>query len=408
MRHTFFENIRLAAQERQAAMINFAQQLVRIPSLPGQENEIAAVIAQEMYNLGYDDVWSDQAGNVIGKINGSDGPVVLLNGHMDHVDPGPVEGWLYSPFSGMIAEGELWGRASADMKGPVACMMYATSLFKQLGITPPGDVLMTVAVMEEIGGLGTQYLASQLEADVAICGEPSRNTLRRGHRGRVGLIVTFKGRSAHASMPHLAVNPHYGAAAFLHRLPTLMMAQDEALSAATVAPTLYATDQISPNVTPGEVYLTLDWRSVPTEPAEQIVAKIQNLLEICLTSEGLDDIQARVEVPAIELTTYTGMVKTFPAIFPSFLLSVDNPFVRAARATLVEVLGRDDSVDIWPFATDGGHLMAAGIPTIGFGPGDERLAHTNQERINLAQMSEALMGYAALILALAETARRET
>ncbi len=389
-------------------MINFAQQLVRIPSLPGQENEIAAVIAQEMYNLGYDDVWSDQAGNVIGKINGSDGPVVLLNGHMDHVDPGPVEGWLYSPFSGMIAEGELWGRASADMKGPVACMMYATSLFKQLGITPPGDVLMTVAVMEEIGGLGTQYLASQLEADVAICGEPSRNTLRRGHRGRVGLIVTFKGRSAHASMPHLAVNPHYGAAAFLHRLPTLMMAQDEALSAATVAPTLYATDQISPNVTPGEVYLTLDWRSVPTEPAEQIVAKIQNLLEICLTSEGLDDIQARVEVPAIELTTYTGMVKTFPAIFPSFLLSVDNPFVRAARATLVEVLGRDDSVDIWPFATDGGHLMAAGIPTIGFGPGDERLAHTNQERINLAQMSEALMGYAALILALAETARRET
>jgi acetylornithine deacetylase/succinyl-diaminopimelate desuccinylase-like protein len=286
-------------------------------------------------------------------------------------------------------------------------MMYAASLFKQLGLTPPGDVLMTVAVMEEIGGLGTQYLASQLEADVAICGEPSRNTLRRGHRGRVGLIVTFKGRSAHASMPHLAVNPHYGAAAFLSRLPTLLMAQDEALGAATVAPTLYATDQISANVTPGEVYLTLDWRSVPTEPAEQIVAKVQNLLDNCLAAEELGDIQARVEVAATELTTYTGMVKTFPAVFPSFLLSVDNPFIQAARTTLVEVLGRDDSVDIWAFATDGGHLMAAGIPTIGFGPGDERLAHTNQERISLAQMSEALMSYTALILALAETAKRE-
>jgi acetylornithine deacetylase/succinyl-diaminopimelate desuccinylase-like protein len=286
-------------------------------------------------------------------------------------------------------------------------MMYAISLFKQLGLTPPGDVLMTVAVMEEIGGLGTQYLASQLEANVAICGEPSRNTLRRGHRGRVELIVTFKGRSAHASMPHLTVNPHYGAATFLNRLPTLMMAQDEALGAATVAPTLYATDQISPNVTPSEVYLTLDWRNVPTEPAEQIVAKIQNLLDTCLTSAGLSDIQARVEIAATEWTTYTGMVKTFPAIFPSFLLSVDDPFLRMARATLVEVLGRDDGVDIWPFATDGGHLMAAGIPTIGFGPGDERLAHTNQERISLAQMGEALSGYAALILALAETAKRE-
>jgi acetylornithine deacetylase/succinyl-diaminopimelate desuccinylase-like protein len=71
---------------------------------------------------------------------------------------------------------------------------------------------------------------------------------------------------------------------------------------------------------------------------------------------------------------------------------------------LAEVLGRDEGIDIWRFATDGGHLMAAGIPTIGFGPGDERLAHTNQERMSLAQMEEAIVAYAALILTLAETA----
>jgi len=50
-------------------------------------------------------------------------------------------------------------------------------------------------------------------------------------------------------------------------------------------------------------------------------------------------------------------------------------------------------------------MMAAGIPTIGFGPGDETLAHTNQERISLAQMTEAVTAYAALILALSEAAR---
>ncbi len=401
------ETIRLAAGERQAALVDFAQQLIRIPSLPGQEHDVAQVITREMFNLAYDEVWVDQAGNVIGKINGGPGPVIMLNGHMDHVDSGPAADWPYPPFEGLIVGDELWGRAAVDMKGPLACMIYAVSLFKQLGLTPPGDILMTVAVMEEIGGLGTQYLASQLGAQAAICGEPSRNVLRRGHRGRVGLVVTFKGRSAHASAPSLAINPHYGAAAFLSQLPTLVMAHDEALGAATLAPTLYATDQTSANVIPSEVYLTLDYRNVPGESQEAIVAQIQGLLNVCLAEEGLRDIEARAEVVAAEMTTYTGMSKLFPSVFPPFLLPDNNPLVQAAQTALKEVLGRNDGVDVWRFATDGGHLMAAGIPTIGFGPGDERLAHTNQERISLPQMGEAMVAYAALLPALAEAVNRE-
>jgi succinyl-diaminopimelate desuccinylase len=398
------ENIRAVAQERQAATIAFAQQIVRTPSLPGQENDVAAVISNEMKKLGYDQVWIDEAGNVIGKISGGQGPVVLLNGHMDHVDPGPAEGWPYPPFSGQIVDGELWGRGSVDMKGPVACMIYAASIFKQIGLTPPGDILMTVPVMEETGGVGTQHLVSHLKADVAICGEPSRNTLRRGHRGRVELQVTFKGRSAHASIPHLALNPHYKAASFWVKLPTLEMAHNETLGASTVAPTLYTTDQISPNVVPGEVYLTLDWRNVPAESPEIIVAKIRDLLDTLARDETENDYQATVEITCPKFITYTGLEKLFPLIFPSYLLTEDDPFLRAAQATLVNVLGRDEGIDVWRFATDGGHLMAAGIPTVGFGPGDDTLAHTNQERISLAQMKEAVVAYAALILALAEAA----
>jgi acetylornithine deacetylase/succinyl-diaminopimelate desuccinylase-like protein len=285
------------------------------------------------------------------------------------------------------------------MKGPVACMIYAASLLKQLDLTPPGDVYLTVAVMEEIGGLGSQYLTTHLKADAAICGEPSRNILRRGHRGRVEMEAVFKGRSAHASVPHLGINPHYAVSAFLNRLPELAMATDNTLGNSSVAPTLYATDQISPNVIPGEVCLTLDWRNVPGESPEKIVAKIQALLDESLLKS---DSQATVAITAKEFTTYTGLDKVFPSVFPPFLLAVDDPFIQAARTTLIDVLGQDNGVDIWNFATDGGHLMTAGIPTIGFGPGDERLAHTNQERINLAQMGEAVVAYASLIFALAE------
>jgi acetylornithine deacetylase/succinyl-diaminopimelate desuccinylase-like protein len=86
-------------------------------------------------------------------------------------------------------------------------------------------------------------------------------------------------------------------------------------------------------------------------------------------------------------------------------LPENDKFLQAAQAALVNALGRNDQIDVWRFATDGGHLMAAGIPTIGFGPGNERLAHTNQERISLIQMKEAVVGYIALILALTEAAK---
>lgn len=400
------DKIRAGAQTQHEALVAFAQQIIRIPSLPGQEGEVAMAISAEMRRLGFDEVWTDQAGNVIGKIKGGTGPTILLNGHMDHVDPGPVEGWPYAPFSGQIVDEELWGRASVDMKGPVAAMIYATSLFKQIDLIPPGDVLMTVPVMEEVGGLGTLHLAAQLQAEAAICGEPSSNTLRRGHRGRVGLTITFEGRSAHASVPHLGLNPHYGAAAFLNQLSTLPMAQDVALGPSTVVPTLYATDQISPNVIPGKVILSLDWRNVPTESPEAIVTKLQQLVDTALKTTKNETGSALVEIVTTEFVTYTGLRKILPSIFPSFILAEDNPFIEASLAALTAVLGQEQNVDIWRFATDGGHLMVAGIPTIGFGPGDETLAHTNQERINLSQLKAAVPAYAALTLTLAEVAAK--
>lgn len=398
------DNIRLVVQHYNAALVNFTQHILAIPSLPGHEGEVAKVIRKEMIDLGYDAIWTDQAGNVIGKIDGGDGPSILLNGHMDHVDAGRNDEWPYPPFGGQIVNGELWGRASVDMKGPVACMIYAASLFKHLQLKPPGDVYVTVAVMEEVGGIGTQHLVTQVNAQAAVCGEPSSNTLRRGHRGRVELAITLKGKSAHASAPHLGLNPHYAAASFLNTLSNLNLAQDDTLGASTVVPTLYFTDQSSPNVIPEYVYLTLDWRFVPQESPQEIVEKTEAFLNSCLAHAGQEEYQASVAVKSQQFTTYTGLTQIVPAVFPSYLLPESDRFVQAAHKTLVDVFGRDDGIDVWRFATDGGHLVKAGIPTVGFGPGNETLAHTTQERISLTQMEEAVIGYVALIIALGEAA----
>ena len=396
------DQLNAVAHQIRPAVVEFASRMISTPSMPGHEDKVAAIITKEMEDLAFDEVWVDRAGNVIGKIHGNGGPSVLLNGHMDHVDAGAHSGWPHPPFAAEVVNGELWGRGAVDMKGPVACMIYAATMFQRLGVTPPGDIYVTVAVMEEIGGLGTRHLATHLSADAAICGEPSNNTLRRGHRGRVELIVEFKGRSAHASIPHLAVNPHFGAAMFLQSLDSLAMAYDNTLGYSTVVPTLYHTDQFSPNVIPETIQLTLDWRNVPAEAPDEIIAKVENLLAECLPRvHQSDSIQGRAFVNRSEFTTYTGMVEIFPSVFPSFILPEDDLLVQKAHRGLVRALQRDVDIGIWRFATDGGHLMSAGIPTLGFGPGDDQLAHTNQERVSLAQMEEALVGYLSLIMGLA-------
>ena len=77
---TLLENVQSLAKERQPVLTGFAQQLISIPSLPGQENEVADIIHNEMLELGYDEVWVDHAGNIIGKINGGDGPSIYSTG----------------------------------------------------------------------------------------------------------------------------------------------------------------------------------------------------------------------------------------------------------------------------------------------------------------------------------------
>ncbi|MFQ5578706.1 MAG: M20 family metallopeptidase, partial [Anaerolineae bacterium] len=196
-----------AAQTMQPRLVQFVQTLVQTPSPPGHEEAAARLVQTEMRRLGYDDVTVDSYGNVIGQVKGGPGPTLMLNGHIDHVDPGDKTGWPHPPFSGQIAQGHLWGRGSVDMKGPVACMVYAPALLKEMGLTPPGDIYVTAVVMEEVGGVGSSYLATHLKTDLAVVGEPSGNTLRRGHRGRVEAQLTVTGKSIHASVPHLGVNP---------------------------------------------------------------------------------------------------------------------------------------------------------------------------------------------------------
>jgi succinyl-diaminopimelate desuccinylase len=378
-------------------LVAFAQRLIQTRSLPGEEGNAARLVRSEMQSLGYDDTWIDEVGNVVGVIRGTgEGSSLMFNTHLDHVDVGDVSGWQFPPYDAKIADGVLWGRGAVDIKGPTAAQVHGVALLKQAGVALPGDVYVAGAVQEEVGGLGSLELAHTTRTDRAVIGEASTNELRRGHRGRIELIVRITGLACHASAPERGINPHYSLGSFLTALREVVTLEDPFLGVETFAPTLLFTDQTSANVIPGEVRLHIDWRTVPQRSPDDIRDEVARRLDGAL----LDGASGEVVIKELRLRAWTGVERELPSAFPSLVIEDGDPLLAAARAALEEAFGHPVPVGRWTFATDGGHLFAAGIPCIGFGPGDERLAHTNREHVAIADLRTAALGNAVLTAAL--------
>ncbi len=391
--HQLFE----MADAALADCVSSGQALVRIPSPSGHEGAVAELVRNRMQALGYDRVWTDEAGNVIGVIRGNrPGKAVLFNCHLDQVDPGDPGGWPYPPHEGVVRDGYLWGRGASDCKGALAAQILSAGLLKRVGRDFAGEIYVAAVVLEEVGGLGTRCLVKEVHPDFVVIGEATDNQIARGHRGRMEWLVTVKGRSVHASVPDRGANPHFVLARFIQALEGVPMAQDAFLGPATVAPTLYCTDQSSANVIPGRCWLHLDWRNVPGQDETAIQMRLQSLLDDSL----IPGCQASVALHELELVSYTGYRERSPFLHPPFVLEASHPLVTESQKALQGALGHTVKVGKWRFATDGGHTAAAGIPTIGFAPGEETFVHTNQDRISIAKMREALVGNMALALRL--------
>jgi len=381
-------------QDHRSELVAFARKLVQTPSRSGEEGDVAVLIRDEMGRLGFDEAWIDEAGNAVGRLDGGPGTPLMFNGHMDHVDAGDPGHWPYPPFGGEIHDGDLWGRGTADMKGALAAMVYAVGLVKKLGTAPPGHLYVSAVVQEEVGGLGARHIAATLPPMYVVVGEASGNQLRRGHRGRVELLARFEGRSVHASMPDLGVNPHFSVARFLQGLRELPMLSVPDYGASTVAPTLVGSEPRGANITPSIIRLTLDWRNVPGEDPPAILGKLQDLLDRSLEPGCL----GVIETGSRELESYTGLRMRYDDAFASFSTPLDHPWLVTARRTLEATLGRPVEVGVWRFATDGGYMAAAGSTILGLGPGDDTLAHTVEERLPVDQLLEATVAYMALAL----------
>lgn len=387
-------------------VVAFAADLIRIPSLPGNEGDVALRVRRELEELGFRDVRIDELGNVIGVAPGRGAaPAVMLSSHLDMVDVGDPGSWEHPPFGGIVDGGFLHGRGAMDIKGPLALQTYAAAHF--LDHPAEGDVVVAHTVFEERGGWGMDALmrAGTLRPGAVILGEATNGDVCIGHRGRAELIVEVQGIAGHASAPERARNP-------LHALPSIIPALQEfaaqlpsapVLGKATLAPTALETLPRSRNVIPDRARIIVDWRTLPGPSAENARRALEDFLRprVRLPDGCALDIRFATE----HQRTFTGLERDRDMFTPGYLLPADHPVAVAAARAVRTGLGREPALRAWTFATDGGHTCGEhGIPTIGFAPGEERFAHTNRERLDIAQARAVYEAYPLVIRAVMDAA----
>jgi putative selenium metabolism hydrolase len=377
------------------AMTAFLQDLVRTPSLSTREGKVAARLAEEMRRVGIADVRTDRIGNVIGRIGRGGGKKLLYNGHMDTVDVGDRAAWKRDPFAAEIQDGILYGRGAADMKGGLAAMVYAAKLLLEANAPLKGDLYLVGVVQEEpCEGLAMKTLVEEegLRPDWVLLGEPTNLQISRGQRGRMGMQVTVQGKAAHASSPQRGENAIYGAARIIFGLELLasQLAEDRLLGRGSLAVTEIESTAGSRNAVPDRCRFYIDRRLTLGETEAKALSEVEGVIL-------REELKAQVQVTQYQATSYTGYQVSQREYFSAWALDEDHPLVHAAIRTVRRSLGFQPQVRQWDFSTDGAYTMGiAGIPTVGFGPGEERYAHTAEEQIRLDDVAAAARVYAHL------------
>ena len=370
------------------ALEAFAMRLVGTASPSGQEGAVAALVRAELERLGYA-VEVDSLGTVTGTLDAGPGPCVLLDAHMDTVGVTDLAAWSADP-AGELRDGLLYGRGSVDMKGPLAALVHGAAA----AALRRGRVVVSASIAEEmIEGYATVEVARRLLPDAAVICEPSHRTVVVGQRGRAELIVEVHGRPSHSSRPELGVNAVDAMADALRaaRAVELPPAHPQLGPAILVVTDVISRPHPALSVLPDRCTATFDRRTLPGEEADDALVPLRAAVAAAVAPYGAT---AEVTLGVDRFDAYTGTPIEAPNFAAAWYTGADAP---VARAALAAVGGEPNH---WLFCTNGSGTAALGIATIGFGPGDETLAHRVDEHIPLAELEAGARDYARLVEAL--------
>ncbi len=372
--------------------------LVKIKSLSLQEKDVQLELKRQMEEAGFDEVRIDGLGNVIGRI-GNGKKVIAFDGHMDTVDLGQMENWDFDPLGGEIKDGFVHGRGTVDQEGGPAAFVTAGRILKELGFDKDLTIYFVGSVIEEdCDGLCWKYIVEEekIKPDFVVSTEPTNLNIYRGHRGRMEMHVHFYGVSSHGSAPERGKNAIYMASRAALEIEKLNenLTYDEFLGRGSV--TISEIISGSPSLCAVADYarVHLDRRLTWGETKESAVAEIEKVIE------GMN---AKVEVIDYLETAYTGLEYGMEKYYPTWKMEESHEIVQKGVSAFKKAFDKDPLVDKWTFSTNGVMTCGTyGIPTIGFGPGNEVLAHAPNEKVPVSDLVAATAFYAAFAYEMAE------
>jgi putative selenium metabolism hydrolase len=367
-------------------------ELIKIPSLSGDEEKVVRFIEKEFKNCGADEVQIDGLGNVIARL-GNKGPVIAFDAHIDTVDIGQRELWNFEPRSGEIKDGKVFGRGASDQKGGMASMMTTMKILAESKIDLPFTLLFVGSVLEEdCDGLCWQYIIkeSKIRPDVVVLTEPTDGKINRGQRGRMEIEIVVTGLSCHGSAPERGDNAIYKLSPIIAALEKLngRLLDDPFLGKGTLAASQVRSNSPSLCAVADMAAVYIDRRLTHGETPESAVAELEALPEV--KSSG-----AKVTIPDYEHPSWRGTKYPVPKIYPTWVLDESHKFVANARDSYVALFGKQPVIDKWTFSTNGIATMGMfDIPTLGFGPGQEKMAHAPNEYCSIDDLVQCAAFYA--------------
>ncbi|HEY5730611.1 MAG TPA: YgeY family selenium metabolism-linked hydrolase [Anaerolineales bacterium] len=399
------KEIKSRVEKNRENIIDFMREIVAIPSMDGQLKDVGERIQAEMQKLGFDEVRFDKMGNTIGRIG--DGPrVIVFDSHIDTVGVGDPKEWEWDPFKGKVENGVLYARGACDEKGSTPGMIYGMAIARDLGLLD-GYTAYYFGNMEEwCDGIAPNAFVEadpQVKPDFVVIGEPTKMRVYRGHKGRIELKITASGRSAHAASHYLGDNAVYKMMSVitqireLDRRFRLGMGSHPVQGRPSVAVTDVRVRTASLNAVPDQFTIFLDRRITSNEPRDHVIAQIKGLIPDYLKEE------ITVEELFYDEPSYTGFVFPVSKFYPAWLLDDMHLLTLAGQSAIESLWGEERALGTWDFSTNGTYWAGkAGVPSIGFGPGDEKTAHTGDENVRLDDVVAATEFYAFLPKVLSE------
>ncbi len=415
------KRISIAIDEKREDIVKFIRTLIQTPSLPGEEEAAQEIVALKLNRLNLDveiipikveeikthkafshDGFSvDRRINVVGRWRGTNKSrasaphyknkncrSLILNGHVDVVSPGKESLWDDPPWIGAVKNGRIYGRGSADMKSGLSATFFACEALQKLGFQPCKDVIVQSVVGEETGGCGTLtniVKGYTYKADAAIIMEPTELKIYPVQSGALSFRIKIKGKPIHASMKNRgvsAVEKFYIIFQAVHVFERQRHfnynnpVYEDPMNVAPINFGIVKSGEL-PSTVPDQLVAEGRYGIFPDESVE----KAKQAFEETVKQAALEDEWLKNNLPEVEW---------FEGQFEPGTTDMNEPVIETLSLCHEAMLKEKIR---FAGATYGSDLRLftnyANIPTVLYGPGDVKDAHTVNESISIDEILKA-------------------